>query len=87
MGMTAILGSPLSPKFNVYDIRKQCDNPPLCYDFSLADRFLNQDSVRELLGVKNRKWVECSRLVHSFMLKDWTSNMAEKVATILEKGV
>lgn len=30
----AIIGFPLLPRFNVYDIRKKCTNPPLCYDLS-----------------------------------------------------
>ena len=29
-----------TPAFNVYDIRKKCDKPPLCYDFSPMDKFL-----------------------------------------------
>ena len=36
-----ILGNPLNPKFNPYDIREGCDVPPLCYDFSNADEYLN----------------------------------------------
>lgn len=30
----SVLGNPLNPKFNVYDIRDKCSHPPLCYDFS-----------------------------------------------------
>lgn len=29
--------------FNVYDIRKKCTYPPLCYDLSNADKFLAVD--------------------------------------------
>jgi len=43
--MESILGNPLKPKFNVYDIREGCDVPPLCYDMSNSDNFLNQDKV------------------------------------------
>ena len=35
-----ILGNPLKPRFNVYDIREKCDSPPLCYDMSPADNLL-----------------------------------------------
>ena len=38
----SVLGIPLAPRFNIYDIRKKCDNPPLCYDFSPLDEFLNR---------------------------------------------
>ncbi len=30
----SVLGNPLKPKFNIYDIRDKCAHPPLCYDFS-----------------------------------------------------
>jgi len=36
----AILGNPVAPRFNVYDIREKCDKPPLCYDMSPADNLL-----------------------------------------------
>merc|ERR1712060_278987 len=40
------IGNPLSPHFNVYDIRIPCDTPPLCYDFSASDTFLNREDVQ-----------------------------------------
>lgn len=43
--MTTILGNPLAPRFNVYDIRKGCDVPPLCYNMSNSDRLLNNATV------------------------------------------
>jgi hypothetical protein len=47
-----IMGNP--PRFNVYDIRKKCDYPPLCYDFSKVDKFLAREDVVEALGVEGR---------------------------------
>ena len=44
----------VNPTVNVYDIRKQCEGP-LCYDFSRLEKYINQDSVRQKLGVGNRK--------------------------------
>jgi carboxypeptidase C (cathepsin A) len=70
-----VLGNPLHPKFNVYDIREECGQPPLCYDFSAADTFLNRDDVRETLGVAGRKWKDCNQLVHTFLLGDWMTNL------------
>ena len=52
----SVLGNPLSPKFNIYDIRAKCTNPPLCYDFTELKQFLNRDDVREELGVQGRLW-------------------------------
>jgi cathepsin A (carboxypeptidase C) len=44
--VTAILGNPVNPKFNVYDIREKCEKPPLCYDMSAADNLLLQESTK-----------------------------------------
>jgi hypothetical protein len=43
------MGNP--PVFNVYDIRRKCDYPPLCYDFSKVDKFLARSDVITALGV------------------------------------
>jgi len=57
IGVEAILGNPLNPKFNVYDIREKCDKPPLCYDFSPADNLLLESSIQKVLGVpEGRNW-------------------------------
>jgi len=54
--VTTILGLPVAPRFNVYDIRKKCEHPPLCYDFSKVDKFLAREDVIKALGVEGRKW-------------------------------
>jgi hypothetical protein len=55
--VSGILGIPVDPRFNVYDIREKCDNPPLCYDFSPADKYLAEDQTKKILGVPtNRNW-------------------------------
>merc|ERR1711990_762859 len=78
------IGNPVHPKVNVYDIRIPCDKPPLCYDFSASDTFLNRDDVQKALGVSGRKWVECDRLVHTALLGDWMTNLMPQVASILD---
>lgn len=78
------LGNPVHPRFNVYDIRIPCDAPPLCYDFSYSDEFLNRADVQETLGVTSRKWVECDQLVHTFLLGDWMKNLMPKVSWMLD---
>ena len=54
--MQSVLGLPFAPRFNVYDIRKKCDVPPLCYDFSEVDKYLNRPDVQKELGVPGREW-------------------------------
>jgi carboxypeptidase C (cathepsin A) len=89
LSSTTILGpgATIAPAFNVYDIRKKCDSPPLCYDFSLLDKFMARKDVREELGVGDRSWSSCNMLVHTIMLGDWTTNLANKVEDLINAGV
>jgi carboxypeptidase C (cathepsin A) len=84
MNMAYILGNPLQPAFNVYDIRKKCDFPPLCYDMSLGGKFLNQPSIQTKLGVPGRQWYDCVQSVHTALLGDWLTNLAAKVTALVE---
>lgn len=81
-----ILGNPVSPRFNVYDIREGCDKPPLCYDMSPADNLLARKDIKKILGVSGRGWQECNMVVHTFLLGDWMLNLAPKVTDILNDG-
>ena len=77
----------LSPAFNVYDIRRKCDVPPLCYDFSNMDKFIAREDVRKELGVADRPWTSCNMIVHTFMLGDWTTNLQHQVEHLLSSGI
>lgn len=82
-----ILGFPLKPRFNVYDIRIPCSNPPLCYDFGNLDKLIALDSVRTALGVGKRSWESCNQVVHTFMLGDWVTDFSPQVDFALKNGV
>jgi len=47
-----IIGIPVDPRFNLYDIRENCTKPPLCYDFSNMDKLLKHKDVIRLLEFK-----------------------------------
>lgn len=79
-----MIGNPLKPKFNVYDIREPCTKPPLCYDFSQSDTLMNDATVQKVLGVTGRKWVECDKLVHTFLLGDWMTNLMPQIGSLLD---
>ncbi len=83
----SILGNPLAPSFNVYDIRKPCSSPPLCYDFSNMQKFIDREDVRAIIGVGNRSWTDCDMTVHTFLLLDWTLNLQPNVIQLLDAGV
>lgn len=83
----AILGNPIDPRFNVYDIREKCEKPPLCYDFSPADNLLKTAAVQKVLGVEGRSWTECSQVVHTALLGDWMLDLSSKVTDLLNDGL
>jgi len=89
LAATTVLGPGMTilPAFNVYDIRRKCDVPPLCYDFSLLDQLMAKQEVKDELGVGDRTWSSCNMLVHTFMLGDWTTNLASSVENLLKNNL
>ena len=69
-----------------YDIRKKCEGS-LCYDFSNMEKFLNQKSVRDSLGVGKIHFVSCSSEVYMAMLVDWMRNLEVGIPALLEDGI
>ncbi|XP_058777880.1 serine carboxypeptidase-like 49 [Vicia villosa] len=67
---------------NYYDIRKKCGGI-LCYDFSNKEKFLNQGSVRDALGVGDIDFVSCSSIVFQAMLVDWLRNLDVGIPALL----
>jgi len=71
---------------NVYDMRKQCTQPPLCYTrFGDVSTFLNKESVMLTLGVYKR-WETCNLEVNSGFSKDWMKNYASNIPDMLQNG-
>ncbi|XAR72139.1 Carboxypeptidase C [Bertholletia excelsa] len=71
---------------NYYDIRRKCVGS-LCYDFSDMEKFLNLETVRDALGVGNRKFVSCSTAVYAGLLLDWMRNLEIGIPALLEDGI
>lgn len=84
-GVEEILGYG-TPAFNVYDIRLPCTYPPLCYDLSFVDRFLQQEAVIEALGVQGRSWSECDNRVHQALTNDIFTELSDDIAYLLDNG-
>ena len=76
----------LNPGINVYDYRKTCTGQ-LCYDFSLMEEYLNQESVRKALGVGDREWQACDMEVHEDMMADWGHSFDAVLPEMLASGV
>ena len=87
LASTTVIGIPLAPAFNVYDIRRKCEHPPLCYDFTNMDKFIAREDVRKELGVGKRSWTSCNMIVHTFLLGDWVTNLQSNVVSLLNNNV
>ena len=81
-GLMAVAGD-----VNIYDVHKKNAGPSFPYDFSEAEKFLNDPSVRAALGVGDRKWEMCSGKVHEDMMADWMRNLEPTIPPMLEGGV
>ncbi|KAG5515593.1 hypothetical protein RHGRI_036585 [Rhododendron griersonianum] len=69
-----------------YDIRKQCVGQ-LCYDFSNMENLLDEQSVRDALGVGDIEYVSCSSTVYDAMITDWMRNLEVGIPALLEDGI
>jgi cathepsin A (carboxypeptidase C) len=71
---------------NVYDLRKQCSNPPLCYDMSPMATYLRSKRVTSKLGVK-KTWHSCNFGVNGHFHTDWMISQKHKIPPVLANGV
>jgi cathepsin A (carboxypeptidase C) len=74
---------------NPYDIRKKCEHPPLCYDFSSVEDFLNLESTKEALGVDEghaHNWQSCNYGINMLFHTDWMKDFSPYVADLLNAG-
>lgn len=51
------------------------------------EKFLNQKSVRDALGVGDRKFVSCSPLVYEAMITDQMKNLEVGIPTLIDDGI
>mmetsp|Transcript_31813 Transcript_31813/g.64042 ORF Transcript_31813/g.64042 Transcript_31813/m.64042 type:complete len:633 (+) Transcript_31813:114-2012(+) len=74
---------------NPYDIRKPCGDNPLCYDFSHIEKFMNEDSTKEALHVKEHDptWQTCNMLVNMEFHTDWMKDFSPYVADLLNDDI
>ncbi|KAL5139396.1 Serine carboxypeptidase-like 49 [Glycine soja] len=86
IGIFKILTSNYILMLQYYDIRKKCEGS-LCYDFSNLEKYLNQKSVRDALGVGDIDFVSCSSTVYQAMLVDWMRNLEVGIPALLEDGI
>ncbi|KAJ2004314.1 hypothetical protein GGI04_002651 [Coemansia thaxteri] len=81
----------VNPSVNPYDVRTQCEYPPLCYkDATQAGEFLNLAKVKRALGVsESLNFQACSRTVTRGFIEtfDMMRSYEDDVVYLLNSGV
>jgi cathepsin A (carboxypeptidase C) len=73
---------------NPYDIRKQCEKRPLCYDFSSIEKWLNSESTKAALHVKDdTKWATCNMGINLKFHTDWMKDFSPFVSDLINAGI
>lgn len=73
---------------NPYDIRKECGPHPLCYDFSFIEKWLNKDSTKAALHVKEEaKWQTCNMGINLKFHTDWMKDFSPFVKDLVNDGI
>lgn len=73
---------------NPYDIRKECGSHPLCYDFSNIEKWLNKDSTKAALYVKeSSKWATCNMGINLKFHSDWMHDFSPYIADLINAGI
>jgi cathepsin A (carboxypeptidase C) len=74
---------------NPYDIRKECEVPPLCYDFSYVSTFMNSPETRKALGVDkhSHKWESCNMGINLKFHVDWMKDFSHYIADLADAGI
>lgn len=72
---------------NLYDVRKPCEVPPLCYDMSDVGELLNRADIKEALGVTTA-WTACNRIVTLKLVfaGDWMLSFSSAIRNLLHSG-
>ncbi|KAL7560293.1 hypothetical protein ACA910_016591 [Epithemia clementina (nom. ined.)] len=74
---------------NPYDIRIPCEVPPLCYDQSNIEQWLNLPSTKQALGVDpkhSHSWDTCNFGINMKFHSDWMHDFSKDVAELLDAG-
>jgi hypothetical protein len=58
----AIIGNPIYPNFNIYDVKEECKNPFSCYDNAGLKMFVGSSMFKPIVGGYG-DWDECDDIV------------------------
>ena len=72
--------------YNPYDMRIKCAVPPLCYDFSNINTYLNRAEIKETLGATKR-WSDCNMVVNKLFMADFMKSFHYVIPDLLHDGL
>jgi len=72
--------------YNPYDMRIKCEKPPLCYDFSNIETYLNREDVKETIGAKG-DWKSCNMIVNKLFMADFMTSFHQGIPDLLHDGL
>lgn len=87
--MNKVTGVYYQSGLNPYDIRLECGDNPLCYDFSNVENFLNLESTRKSLHVSQSspQWQSCNNAINRQFTLDWMKGFSKEVSEMLNGGI
>eukprot|EP01059_Diplonema_ambulator_P017063 TRINITY_DN29062_c0_g1_i1.p1 TRINITY_DN29062_c0_g1~~TRINITY_DN29062_c0_g1_i1.p1 ORF type:complete len:447 (+),score=174.86 TRINITY_DN29062_c0_g1_i1:38-1378(+) len=82
-----MMGPYESTGLNPYDIREKCQVPPLCYNMTNIDVYLNNPATQAAIGVKSQTWESCNMQVNRQFAADWMKNYQTMVPDLLKSNI
>jgi cathepsin A (carboxypeptidase C) len=82
-----IVGNPILPVFNLYDIRLECKQMGLCYEESGITHLMNSVDFRRYINSSlEAPWQECRSVVHFELIEDYQKMYGYYLKDILNSG-
>jgi cathepsin A (carboxypeptidase C) len=79
-----------STGLNPYDIRIKCEEPPLCYDMSHIEKWLNLETTKKALNIDEKHshaWRTCNFGINMQFRTDWMKDFSGYVADLVNDGI
>jgi carboxypeptidase C (cathepsin A) len=82
-----IIGNPILPMFNLYDVRQPCEEFIKCYPDNGLSYLMNALEFRKFIGGKvGPIWEECNMAAHLFLLSDYQVMYGHYLKDLLNSG-
>jgi hypothetical protein len=73
--------------FNIFDIRRMCEDIFVCYNFWEINEFFYRPDVRLEMGVASRFWDLACGDATNLLTADWIVNLQPNMRDLLDGGI